>query len=559
MVNYLRFDNDYGYRRGLFREPFYSDQSDYNTNSKSYYDYLARYNGFISELVNFVNGLADEIQHMKDNYEALTLSNDDVVYTVGAKGDFDTLNHCFDHIHGLIVQPHTIKVILLDDYVMKEQLFLKNVNYEHITITSNKGVVRVDDVKCNRNIVIETEDQSVKPMFYGLNTQFPIIDFRLECITSNDDIAVGYLMDNSNIRFTTKGGANKFDYIGLYALNHSTVIASYCDFSNNGHINKKYGAGFKIKNSDLSAEFSIATNSGEYGYWLQSGTTFNVNGSTATHCGHHNLVCSQGSTGSARNATFTDCLDNAVVVTTNSSLDLSNSDCSRCGNNNVVVQLNSTCYFENGVSNNSGISGLNVTKHSFVDAPKADLKNNARNGLDCKDGSNANIKGATLTGNKKRGIYCLDNSSVNARQCEISNNGSAGIHCYSAYVNANLSTIKNNKSSGIKSFDGGRVMAEESNIQSNGGYGLHASRGVIFANKGICKYNQKNNSWDISASWGGEITCMEVEVSPTGETFRCTSSSIIKATDVKGSAKANKNPNEINNQGVIFSNNITAS
>lgn len=46
------------FKRGIYREPFYSNQSDFNTNSKSYYDYLARYNGFISELVDFVNKLA---------------------------------------------------------------------------------------------------------------------------------------------------------------------------------------------------------------------------------------------------------------------------------------------------------------------------------------------------------------------------------------------------------------------------------------------------------------------------------------------------------------------
>lgn len=46
------------FKRGVYREPFYSNQSDFNTNSKSYYDYLARFNGFISELVDFVNDLA---------------------------------------------------------------------------------------------------------------------------------------------------------------------------------------------------------------------------------------------------------------------------------------------------------------------------------------------------------------------------------------------------------------------------------------------------------------------------------------------------------------------
>lgn len=50
-----------GYGGKLYYKPFYSDNSDYNTNAKSYYDYLARYNGFMSTLVEFVNDLADRI------------------------------------------------------------------------------------------------------------------------------------------------------------------------------------------------------------------------------------------------------------------------------------------------------------------------------------------------------------------------------------------------------------------------------------------------------------------------------------------------------------------
>ena len=61
----INYNNEYGYRRGIYREQFYSDNADYNTNSKSYYDYLARFNGFIFELCDFVNGLADDIQKMK--------------------------------------------------------------------------------------------------------------------------------------------------------------------------------------------------------------------------------------------------------------------------------------------------------------------------------------------------------------------------------------------------------------------------------------------------------------------------------------------------------------
>src|SRR5699024_3835452 len=131
-----------------------------------------------------------------------------------------------------------------------------------------------------------------------------------------------------------------------------------------------------------------------------------------------------------------------------------------------------------------------------------------------------------------------------------------GIYCYGGFVDGYESDIKNNGVSGIRSFNGGKETADESDIQDDVAWAVHVSRGEICASRGICKNNK--GSWDIGASWGGEITCQEVEVSSSGETIRCTSSSIIKCYNVKGSAKANKSRNEINDQGVILSNNITS-
>lgn len=59
------------WRRGRERLPFYDDKADYNTNSKSYYDYLARFNGFLSDMVDYINDLADKIKEMDDEIDDL--------------------------------------------------------------------------------------------------------------------------------------------------------------------------------------------------------------------------------------------------------------------------------------------------------------------------------------------------------------------------------------------------------------------------------------------------------------------------------------------------------
>lgn len=56
-----RYPKKYWKRRHFHRthwyEPFYDEDVDFNTNAKSYYDYLARFNGFLRTIVDFINRL----------------------------------------------------------------------------------------------------------------------------------------------------------------------------------------------------------------------------------------------------------------------------------------------------------------------------------------------------------------------------------------------------------------------------------------------------------------------------------------------------------------------
>lgn len=49
-----------------FYEPWYDVHSDYNTNAKSYYDYLARFNGYIRVITDLINRLMNRNIETKD-------------------------------------------------------------------------------------------------------------------------------------------------------------------------------------------------------------------------------------------------------------------------------------------------------------------------------------------------------------------------------------------------------------------------------------------------------------------------------------------------------------
>ena len=497
----IQFTNQYKYRRGLNREPFYDDMADYNTNSRSYYDYLARYNGFIFDLCDFVNGLADEIDYMKETYEALTLSNDDVTYTVGQKGDFDTLNHCFDHIESLIVQPKSIRVILLKDYKMKEQLFLIDKRYNHITITSENDIVEAYDTPTNRQIEVKTNPIfRVKPLFYGLNSTFPKIDFKLQNKDFSDIINCGYLMDNTTFEMTERGGSSHFNFIGLCAINGSHIQANYCDFSYNGNReqleeNNKdqnmYGDGLRIFNSSLTGNYMTVHRCGEIGIHLSHGASGYVDYTQGTYNGHHALMVTTGSQASARNCVFTNTIDDNVVSYASSDIDLRYSDCSNSQTTyGVIATRSSNINFDSGKANGCGASGIMANRGCSIDAT-----------------------GSTASRNAWHGVIASNNSKVDFTSGNANENGIDGIQStHGSTVQARLSTTNGNRRNGVLAY-AGDVYCQEINCDGNGRRGLEATRGGYIAGYGAKVSNSKD---DNILAYGSMISVNEAEVTGAG-------------------------------------------
>lgn len=83
--NFNYYTGQYNQNMLSFR-PFYDDIADYNTNAKSYYDYLARFNGFLSTFVDFVNDLALRVG--KNNHNSYYIN----IVTLDAVGDNTTDN-----------------------------------------------------------------------------------------------------------------------------------------------------------------------------------------------------------------------------------------------------------------------------------------------------------------------------------------------------------------------------------------------------------------------------------------------------------------------------------
>lgn len=508
------------FSRGLYKTPFYNNRSDYNTNSNSYYDYLARYNMFISELVDFINNLSNEINDIKDKSEAFNLSNKDVIYTVGLEGDFKSLNECFDKIDNLIVQPKNIKVLLLKDFVMKEQLFLINKNYNHIIITSEKDIVTSEESITQRQIEIKTNPFfRVKPYFYGLNSVFPIIDFKLENKDFNDTINCGYLMDNSTLTFTEKGGSTWFNFIGLCGVNNSVITSNYCDFSYNGNREQQeenikdqlmYGDGLRIFNSSLTGNYMNVNRCGDVGIHLSHSSRGYIDYTNANFNGHHGLMVTTASTCSARNCKITDTTDDNVVSYAGSSIDLRYSDCSRSHTTyGVIATRSSNINFDNGISNGSKLSGIMANRGCTIDATGAIASSNGENGVIASNNSKIDFTEGHANNNGLDGLQSTHGSLIQARLSESNGNNRNGLLAYSGDIYAEGISCDNNKRRGIESTRGGYVSAFNSTISNSGDDNVLAYGSTININESII-YNAGRHG--IEATRGGQIHADRIKI-----------------------------------------------
>lgn len=114
--------NHYGEK--LYYEPFYSDNADYNTNAKSYYDYLARYNGFMSTLVEFVNDLADRIGKYNHGSFYVNVESLDVLEPIESRNTdlyYDKwYKIAYDNIYK--INPNYILYFPSGNYVLEDEL-----------------------------------------------------------------------------------------------------------------------------------------------------------------------------------------------------------------------------------------------------------------------------------------------------------------------------------------------------------------------------------------------------------------------------------------------------
>lgn len=573
------------------RQPFYDDNADYNTNSKSYYDYLARNQKLFELLADRIWAYDETIENALDDwdknleefphevYKILEKWLDDgkidkypengkIVYTVGEKGDFDTINGAINHIEDLFSYPAEVEILILNDYVMREQVIIKNRDFHFITITCPNTVPTeiTQDIKT----VTTLNGSRYTPFFHIVNSVSPKINARFKQSSPYNDSfhrISGMVCENSEVIIERTKGFTGFSWAGLVLIDKSNGVAIGGNFSDNGNYyeienpseeeTRKIfeGKGVLVQNSTFTGDDLKANNCGDVGVHVQLASSARFSGAEIKSCGHHAIVVSQASSVTARNGVYTHALDDNVVCETSSSLDISFSDCSYAKwHNGVIAHRGGTLIFIEGKAHDNGGWGVHAVNDGHINAERATVKNNGKSGISTGRMGYVYFRWGKSIGNGQHGINVSKISHVVAVESEVKDNNTNGISNSGGEIDVSQSHISNNGRHGVGCYSGGRVNAtsDDTIIENNTQSGVLADNGTVNIRDG---YIRNNGREDVRIAAAGEFIGSKVKTTNTTKPMYVVSSGgVVRVTNSKG--YANMAINIFQERGLVMSNSL---
>ena len=196
----------------------------------------------LNELVGGINDINSKIMMLTDN----------ITKTVGAGGDFTTLNLAISWCKKIFPNGYKVTLQLMTGFIMAEQILLENVNLGFITISSVDSEVIVNKSNISIGVVILDGYSETYPIFYGLNSELPIINsiFNMNG-TVTDSNMVGLGVNNCRCIINKTKGFKNISGRGILALN-SDIIADGFIISSYSKTIDSYGSKIRASSSSLT-------------------------------------------------------------------------------------------------------------------------------------------------------------------------------------------------------------------------------------------------------------------------------------------------------------------
>jgi hypothetical protein len=243
------------------------------------------------------------------NWElAPTLVQSDITVTVGAGGDYPTINAALEYLSKL--QPVyasagiTATINLLTGFTMAEQVLVRGLDMGWVTITGADAETVITHTALTADFTTADYGFDSYPAFgVSKGGVLPRIDqlFRFDVANVGGNkhgiLAVGA---GSSADVLAGAGVNDAGNYGIYATKGSTINASSANASSAGAMGI-----YAIGGSTINANSINVSGAGNYGIYASAGSTINAYAADASSAGNYGIYAHRGSTINADGATGT--------------------------------------------------------------------------------------------------------------------------------------------------------------------------------------------------------------------------------------------------------------
>jgi len=280
------------------------------------------------------------------NWElAPTLVQSDITVTVGAGGDYPTINAALEYLSKL--QPVydsagiTATINLLSGFTMAEQVLVRGLDMGWVTITGADAETTITNTALTTDFTTAVYGFDSYPAFgVSKGGVLPRIDqlFRFDVANVGDSkhgiMAVGA---GSSADVLAGAGVNDAGTHGIYASNGSTINAEGANAPGAG----SYGI-LASRGATINAEGADASGAGTHGIFAIRGATINAYSANASGAGTHGIYASNGSTINAEGANAPGAGTHGIYAYNGSTINAEDADASGAGSFGIYAHNGST-------------------------------------------------------------------------------------------------------------------------------------------------------------------------------------------------------------------------
>lgn len=457
---------------------------------------------------------ADAIAASIGNSALLFDNTADVLLTVGAGGNFSTINAALEQASKM--RPlyknggATFEIRLLAGFVMAEQVFVTGMDMSFARITS-----------VDAEVTIQRSALTLDPDIYGMANKYPafcarkggrlpVIDVLFNMDTSGvADSQCGIILVDNGAGIVRPGkGVKNAPSAGLVCYHSSTAVAMGGIFTGSAGsgIAAWWGSSISADGANVSGSY--------YGVAAARGSTISFVGGIADDCTRHAVRADEAAFVNCYQASCQRAAVIAIYAWQGSIIQANSVNASYAGSSAVQAYNGSTVVCRGANLSHATVNGIEASAGSTVDADPSfgdvgacNVSYAGQDGINATRAATVSANGIIANNCTRHGIRAEDGSRVHAQGANVSAAGNSGFTCADgASINAPFSTGTGCLANAAVAAGGSTINVEGSTLTGAATVGIYSIESNINARNANGQKGGSPVSSDIQVIRGGIIT-----------------------------------------------------